>query len=145
MTKYVVDTQLLVRAFRSDQEAERLEAFLSASVVYLSSVVAKELLAGAQPGELRRLRRDFLQPYERIKRVATPSHRGWSDAGDILRKRRAGGFQITPALTNDALIAVSATEIGATLIHDNPRDFIAIQGHYPRLKHKRALANLTQN
>jgi predicted nucleic acid-binding protein len=72
-----------------------------------------------------------------LKRVATPTHRGWRDVGDVMRKLRAEGFQITQALTNDALIAVSATQIGATLLHDNARDYVAIQRHYPRLKHTR--------
>ena len=48
MAKYVLDTQLLIRAFRYSEEAERMEEFLSASSVYLSSVVAQELLAGAR-------------------------------------------------------------------------------------------------
>lgn len=41
---------------------------------------------------------------------------------------------ITPAFTNDALVAVSAAEIGATLVHDNSRDFDAIKRYFPRLK-----------
>jgi predicted nucleic acid-binding protein len=119
-----------------------MKAFVSASLVYLSSVVAKELLAGARPGELRRLWREFLLPYESMKRVTTPSHHGWVEVGNIMRSLRGEGFQITDALTNDALIAVSATEIGATLVHDNTRDYVAIQRHYPRLKHTREWSDL---
>jgi len=140
MSKYVFDTQLLVRAIRYADEMKRLEAFISASVVYLSSVAAQELLSGARPHELRHLDRVFLEPFERRKRVATPSHSGWRTAGDILRKLRWEGYAITPSLTNDALIAVSATEIGATLVHDNPRDYRAIQRYYPRLRHTREWA-----
>jgi len=137
MTKYVLDTQLLVRAFRSNEEVERLKRFLSASLVFLSSVVVKELLAGARPDELRRLRREFIEPFEEIDRVTTPTHQGWTDAGNILRKLREEGMQVAPALTNDALIAVSVTQIGATLMHDNDRDYRAIQRHYLRLQHTR--------
>jgi predicted nucleic acid-binding protein len=127
---------MLIRAFRYDHEAERMEAVLSASTVYLSSVVAKELLAGARPDEMRRLQRHFLDPYEALGRMATPRHRCWLDAGTILRKLRADGFQITASLTNDVLIAVSATEVGAILVHDNRVDFEAIARHYPRLRQK---------
>lgn len=52
----------------------------------------------------------------------------------MLRALRRQGFTVTPSLANDVLIAVSAAEIGATLIHDNSRDFNAIRRHYPRLK-----------
>jgi len=33
------------------------------------------------------------------------------------------------------LIATSVTEIGATLVHDNEKDYRAIKRHYPRLRH----------
>lgn len=134
MNRFVLDAQMMVRAFRHEREAERYKEFLSASVVYLCSVVAQELLAGARDYEMRRLHRQFLEPFESLKRLATPSHRGWSDAGLILRELRRGGFTVTPSLANDVLIAVSAAEIGATLVHDNSRDFNAIRRHYPRLK-----------
>jgi predicted nucleic acid-binding protein len=125
--------------------AANLKRFLAASVVYLSSVVAQELLAGARPHELRRLHREFLKPFEVLDRLAVPSHRGWRDTGDILRKMRSEGFQITRSLSHDALIAVSAAEIGATVLHDNTRDFAAIQRHYPRLQHSRALPPFLAN
>jgi predicted nucleic acid-binding protein len=134
MKRFVLDAQMMIRAFRKQQEAERYRAFLSASVVYLCSVVAQELLAGARDDEMRRLRRQFLEPYEDLGRVATPTHRGWSDAGLILRELRRNGFVITPAFTNDVLIAVSAADLGATLVHDNSRDFTAIKRLYPKLK-----------
>jgi predicted nucleic acid-binding protein len=140
MRKFVLDTGLIVRAFRSQEEGDRYTAFVSDSVVYLSSVAAQELLSGARPHELRHLDRVFLEPFEKLKRVATPSHQGWRTAGDILRKLRWEGYAITPSLTNDALIAVSATEVGATLVHDNDRDYVAIQRYYPRLRHTREWA-----
>lgn len=135
-TKYVLDSQFLIRAVRDGDEAERMEQFLSAALVYLSAVVVQELLAGARDPELRRLRKHFFMPYERKGRLVTPSFRGWVAAGEILRKLRDRGWQITPSLTNDVLIAVSVTEIGATLLHDNARDYNAIQSLYPRLRHR---------
>jgi predicted nucleic acid-binding protein len=125
---------MIIRAVRQEREAERYRTFLSASLVYLCSVVAQELLAGARDDEMRRLRREFLEPFENIKRLASPTHRGWTDAGLVLRTLRLQGFTITPSLTNDVLIAVSATQIGATLVHDNSRDFNVIKRHYPRLQ-----------
>jgi predicted nucleic acid-binding protein len=136
MSKYVLDTQMLIRAGRNQHEAERMDQFLSASIVYLSSVVAKELLTGAHDHELRGLSRHLFGPLEKLGRVITPTHRAWKDAGRILYKLKSSGWQITPSFTNDVLIAVSATEIGATLVHDNARDYDAIKRCYPRLRHR---------
>jgi predicted nucleic acid-binding protein len=132
--RFVLDSQMMIRAIRYQRETERFEAFLSVSLVYLCSVVAQELLAGARDSEMRRLRRQFLEPFENMNRLAMPSHRGWTEAGLVLRQLRLGGFTVTPSLANDVLIAVSAAEFGATLVHDNSRDFNAIQRLYPKLK-----------
>ena len=134
VTRFLLDSQMIIRAMRQEQEAERYQTFLSASLVFLCSVVAQELLAGARDHEMRRLRREFLDPFEAVKRLATPSHRSWDDAGLILRALRGRGFTVTPSLANDVLIAVSAAQIGATLVHDNSRDFEAIKRLYPKLK-----------
>ena len=112
------------------------EVLSASSPVYLSSVVAKELLSGAHEHELRGLEKHLLRPLEKLGRVVTPTHRAWRDAGRILYKLRTVGWKITPALTNDVLIAVSATQIGATVVHDNARDYNAIQRFFPRLRHR---------
>jgi predicted nucleic acid-binding protein len=132
--RVILDSQMMIRAMRSQQEAERYRAFLSASLVYLCSVVAQELLAGARDDEMRRLRREFLDPFEAVKRLATPTHRGWDEAGLILRALRRRGFTVTPSLANDVLIAVSAAHVGATLVHDNSRDFDVIKQLYPKFE-----------
>lgn len=131
--KYIVDTQLLVRAIRSVEEAERYATFLSAfsSSVYLCSVVAQELLAGTRDGEHRRLHNDYIAPFERLRRTATPSHASWKRGGEILKQLRAAGFTITPSLTNDVIIACTAAQIGAEVIHDNARDYRAIEASLP--------------
>ena len=131
--KYIVDTQLLVRAIRSNEEAERYETFLSAfsNSVYLCSVVAQELLAGSRDGEHRRLHNDYIVPFEKLRRTATPTHESWKRAGEVLKQLRAAGFTITPSLTNDVVIACTASQIGAEVIHDNLRDYRAIQATLP--------------
>lgn len=133
MTKYIVDTQLLIRAIRNQGEAERLDDFLSdfSRSVYLSSVVVQELLAGARDSELRHLQRGFIRPFEQLRRLATPTHTCRVRAGYILRSPRRAGHTITPSLTNDVLAAASAVQIGATVVQDNEKDFAAIQRGYP--------------
>ncbi|HEY7769276.1 type II toxin-antitoxin system VapC family toxin [Longimicrobium sp.] len=126
--KYIVDTQMLVRALRSEVEARRYRTFLTAfsSSVYLCSVVAQELLAGSRKAEARRLR-ELITRFEKLQRTAAPTHASWKRAGEILCRLRRAGFTITPSLTNDVLIACTATQIGAEVIHDNARDYRAIQ------------------
>lgn len=133
VTKYIVDTQLLIRAIRNEREAERLDDFLAdfSSSVYLSSVVVQELLAGARDSELRHLQRGFIRPFEQLKRVATPTHTSWVRAGYILRSLRRAGHTISPSFTNDVLVAASAVQIGATVVQDNEKDFAAIQRAFP--------------
>jgi predicted nucleic acid-binding protein len=133
VTKYIVDTQLVIRAFRHESEEKRMKEFLAAfsSSVYLSSVVVQELLAGARNGEFRRVQRVFIQPFEQMKRVATPTHTSWVRAGHILNSLRRAGHTISPSLTNDVLVAASAVQIGATVVQDNEKDFAAIQRAYP--------------
>jgi predicted nucleic acid-binding protein len=133
VSKYIVDTQLLIRAFRSDAESRRLLEFLAAysPSVYLSSVVVQELLAGARPGEMRRVKHIFIHRFERARRVVTPTHRSWTRGGNILRSLRSAGYAITPSLTNDVLIAASAVQIGATIIQDNEKDYTVIQRAFP--------------
>ncbi|HEU0015675.1 MAG TPA: type II toxin-antitoxin system VapC family toxin [Longimicrobium sp.] len=135
MTKYVIDTQLLIRAFRNPTEAAKLESFLSNSIVYLSSVVASELRAGAQPHQLGQLRQKIIRPSRAAKRVVTPTHRAWVESGRVIQGLRDEGRQITPSLANDVLIGISAAESGVRVLHDNARDFEAIARHYPRLNH----------
>jgi predicted nucleic acid-binding protein len=136
VSKYIVDTQLLIRAFRDQVESERLIRFLSAfsPSVYLSSVVVQELLAGARRGEMRHVKRGFIHPFERTRRVVTPTHRSWIRVGNILRMLRQAGYTITPSFTNDVLIAASAVQIGATVIQDNEKDYTAIRRAFPPVK-----------
>lgn len=110
--KYIVDTQMLVRATRSAEEAERYATFLSAfsSSVYLCSVVAQELLAGSRDAEARRLEA-FITRFEKLRRTAAPTYASWRRAGEILCRLRRAGFTITPSLTNDVLIACTAMQI----------------------------------
>jgi predicted nucleic acid-binding protein len=131
--KYIIDTQLVIRAIRHHDEAEKMDDFLSAfsRSVYLSSVVVQELLAGARDAEMRRLERDFIQPFAQLRRIATPTHTSWVRTGHILRVLRRAGHTVGPSLTNDVLVATSAVQIGATVVQDNEKDFAAIQRAFP--------------
>lgn len=137
MSKYVIDTQLLVRASRAGEEADRYHDFVAAfsPSVYLCSVVAQELLAGSRVEENRELLRTYIEPFEKRRRTVAPTHWEWRQAGTVLNGLRKRGYTITSAFTNDVLIACTANQIGAEVIHDNFRDYHAIQ-QLVRFRHR---------
>jgi predicted nucleic acid-binding protein len=64
--------------------------------------------------------------FERLGRIVTPDARSWSLAGDVLgeiRQREPALRAKIASLWNDALIALSARQIGASIVTDNTRDF----------------------
>jgi predicted nucleic acid-binding protein len=134
LRKYVLDTHLYVDAVQDADKAGELEAFYAAflPVTYLSSVVVMELRAGAldRRTELE-LDRALIAPFERRRRVLTPSHQAWRASGELLADlaRRDGlDLRRTPkSFVNDILLALSCREAGMTLITGNVRDFKRIR------------------
>lgn len=130
MPKYVLDTSLYIRAARDDAWRDELEGF-SASYfpfLYMHSVVAGELLAGAvQPDLEKRTQQHLISPFEATGRVITASHASWKRAGQaiahLVRKRSLSATGVGRSFMNDCLIAASAREHGFTLITENARDF----------------------
>lgn len=130
MPKYVVDTSLYIRATRTDAGNDELQAFSSshAPFLYLHSVVAGELLAGAvRPSLEERTQARFIAPFEATGRVISPSHEAWKRAGraiaHLVRTGRLSPNGIARSFMNDCLIAASARENGFTLVTENARDY----------------------
>ncbi|OFW26704.1 MAG: hypothetical protein A3H97_08620 [Acidobacteria bacterium RIFCSPLOWO2_02_FULL_65_29] len=131
--KFVLDTNCFVDASRTDAEALVFAEFCAwaAPRLYLSTVVAAELRAGAGRAKDRRtLERQVLSPYVRRGRLVNPSPAAWEalgttlatlveDEGLVLRDvRRSFVF--------DILIARSCREMGATLVSRNVTDLSRI-------------------
>lgn len=139
MPRYVLDTNVYIRATLDEEWAQALEAFTltSAPWLWLHSVVALELLAGAaNPALERRTRESFILPFERRKRVITPSHGAYTRAGaalaQLVRERRVTpGPGVTKSLVNDCLIAASARDQGFTLVTGNEKDFRLVRRILP--------------
>lgn len=132
--KYIVDTNLYIEATRNDKAADRLKAFYARFLphVHLHSVVAQELLAGAvDPSTERRTLEQYIEPFEEVDRIISPSHHAWTRAGQIMAElvRRKtlspGGFK--RSFVGDCLIAASAREHGFVLVTRNTRDFELIR------------------
>jgi predicted nucleic acid-binding protein len=128
--KYVLDSNLYIQATRENDFNDELEAFFwsAAPYVYLHSVVAGELVAGAfQPDLERKTFEQFIEPHQDTGRVITPSHATWVRAGQIIvklvRAKRLGAKGVPRSFFNDCLIAASAREHGLTIITRNTADF----------------------
>ncbi len=141
MKKYVLDTNLYVKAFRSREGARELERYFTDFTpnTYLSSVVLHELLVGAStPSKVRQIREDLLGPLTRAGRVITPSHSAWDQAGSSMaamaRQESRDLRSVPKSLVNDFLLAASCRESGATLVTDNTADFKLIR-KYLRYEH----------
>ncbi len=138
MKKYVLDTNLYVRAFRNQAAAEELKQFFAtfAPNTYLSSVVLHELLVGANtPAKANEIEDTIGRPLIRVGRVITPSHTAWETAGKAIaamaKKERRDLRSVPKSLVHDYLLAVSCREAGATVITDNAADFKSIRKYVP--------------
>jgi predicted nucleic acid-binding protein len=130
MRQYVLDTNLYIRATRSDHAMRALEAFSTAltPALHLHSVVAMELLSGATSAALRRrTEAAFIRPFDRRGRVITPNHETWKRAGaiiaDLIAARRLSRDGFGRSFVNDCVIAASARDSGFVLVTENMRDF----------------------
>lgn len=134
MKKYVLDTHLYVRAFRNAVDAEKLERFYSsfAPGVYLSSVVAHEVLVGARSDAKRKeVVAAMARPFLRTKRIVTPTHAAWQEAGASLarlaKKEALDLHRVPKSFVNDLLLAASCREAGVVLVTENLADFSRIR------------------
>jgi predicted nucleic acid-binding protein len=123
----VFDTNVYVAALREGLGGAsfgRLED--AAPRTFLASVVSAELRAGALDEAGRRAVIELGQHFQRVGRVVVPTAGSWNDAGDLLARiaRREPSFRMKlRGLRNDALIALSARQVGATLVTENLHDF----------------------
>jgi predicted nucleic acid-binding protein len=123
----VFDTNVYVTALRQGVTGPAFARIRErAPRTFLASVVSAELRAGATDQTGKLAVRELVDQFDRLGRVVTPDARSWNLVGDILgdiRRREPGLRAKTASLWNDALIALSARQIGASVVTDNARDF----------------------
>src|SRR3989442_7619292 len=131
--KFVLDTNCFVDASRTDAQAAAFTNFCTwaAPRLYLSTVVAAELRAGAGSLEDRRtLERQILAPYVRRGRLVNPSPSAWEQLGTTLAALvEEDGLvlrDVRRSFVFDILIARSCREVGATLVSRNATDLSRI-------------------
>ncbi len=132
MQRVIIDTNLYID-WMNDGRYEGI-LFQRDAVKYLSAVVMMELSAGAFSLRDRRLVKDVTSAFARAGRIVAPTIGIYEEAGVVLRRlQQLKGYTISGAygLVNDVLISLSARSIGATVITQNERDFVAIRGIRP--------------
>jgi predicted nucleic acid-binding protein len=94
--------------------------------VYIEVLRASDFVAAQ-----RRMAQALLEPFERVRRVLTPTHAMWRDAGDVLpalgHDRPSIRSAVSAGLVNDFLIALTARAIGGTVLTGNRRHFEMIR------------------
>ena len=130
MARYAIDTNVYIDALRETRSRDWLDRFHVSNTpfLHLSSVVAHELRAGARDASARTsIDRDLLTPYERRRRVFTPSYAAWKEAAAVLAELAGGSWRgVGRSIVNDALLAMSCRESGVVLVTHNVRDFTRI-------------------
>jgi predicted nucleic acid-binding protein len=121
------DTNVYVAALRQGVSGAAFARIReSAPRTFLASVVSAELRAGAADQTGRSVVLELTDRFDRLGRIVTPGARSWSVAGDVLgdiRRREPGMRDKIAKLWNDALIALSARQIGASVVTGNMGDF----------------------
>ncbi|MEW6325291.1 MAG: PIN domain-containing protein [Nitrospirota bacterium] len=124
----ILDTSVYIEHFRTGRFSDRL--IQSPWIIRCSAVVVHELRRGARS----LLERRFVSELAKKIRIVTPTERHWIQSAEILaqiRHRRGYEPDKLRDLAFDALIALSAREIGATLITCNHDDFADIRHYVP--------------
>ena len=131
--KVVYDTSIYIEVLRSKRFAEAFRSPYEANLpfTFFNSVVSQELLAGATDSLKRAAVEGFYRPFERSRRLVTPSHTAWKEAGRVLgvirRQRKDLKDHLTGSFVNDLLIALSAKSVGAKVVSLNADDFTLIR------------------
>jgi predicted nucleic acid-binding protein len=134
--RYAIDSNLFIRAFRTDADRKALDDFLQAFAPFcvLPAIVAQELLAGVRTAtEARLLDRYLVGRFARRNRLLAPSAASWVESGRVLRALvQAEGLElakVSKAFGNDVLLALTCREHGLCLVTENTRDFARIRRH----------------
>jgi tRNA(fMet)-specific endonuclease VapC len=129
--KVLVDTSVYVKAIRQGREGSTgMQLIAWFPRTYLASVVSAELRAGVRSARARRAVLSFTDGFGRVGRMVAPTAQSWNQAGDVLARIAWTRPDLTDTvlhLWNDTLIALSARQVGATVVTDNVDDFALLR------------------
>lgn len=132
MGKHLIDSDIYIDFLQSGRfhtEIAQLYTDHTPDILF-SSVVIAELLTGARSPDERRNVEILYLPFERARRIVTPSHSHWKEIGNLLAKifqEQPSSRSKLPQIVSDCLIAMSARAVGGTVYTRNHEDFILIK------------------
>lgn len=133
--KLLLDTNVFIDYLRADLHTDWIFGGVSNLIRFLSSVVLMELRVGA---DTRRRQRavDRIQAAFPPSRLIAPLPLLFDQAGRLFRTLHGDGSGLDDRLgpVNDLLIALTARQIGATVLTSNIEDFSRIARHLPGLR-----------
>ncbi len=133
--KVLLDTNGLIDYLRADLHADWIFGGVSNIIRFLSSIALMELRIGADtPRRQRAVGR--IQAAFPPSRLIAPLPQLFDHAGRLFRTLYGDGSGIDDRLgpVNDLLIALTARQIGATVLTSNVDDFEQIARHLPGLR-----------
>ena len=122
----VLDTSVYIENFRTGRFT--LTLLRSPWIIRCSAVVLHELRRGARTAS----EHAFVNELARKVRIITPTEGHWLESADVLsRIKKRSGYDPNKLkeLAFDVLIALSARDVGATLVTRNRGDFAEISRH----------------
>lgn len=128
MRKVIPDTNIWIDWLNTGRHEAVL--FGRETLKYLSAIVLMELYAGAaSPTDRRNIGR-IHRTFQRVGRIVLPTVDTIANAGQLLQRLRwqAGeGGKKKAGFSHDVLIALSARQLGATVLTSNAVDFERIR------------------
>jgi predicted nucleic acid-binding protein len=122
----VLDTSVIVQIIRAPSAWPALRQRLLGGGTYLSAVTIAELYAGTRSRQEALQIQHLADGMERIRRMLTPSHDEWAQAGRLMawRIRLQGDLRPRDHLA-DLLILLSAARLNGAVVTANVRHFEA--------------------
>jgi predicted nucleic acid-binding protein len=133
--KVLLDTNVFIDYLRADLHVEWVFGGVSNTIRFLSAIVLMELRLGAHT--LRRKRAvDRIQAAFPTSRLIAPVPPLFEHAGRLFRALYGDGSGLADRLgpVNDLLIALTARQIGATVVTSNLDEFRQVAVHLSGLK-----------
>ena len=130
----VFDTNVYVAALREGIDGAAFARIRDRTPrTFLASVVSAELRAGAVDRVGRLAVRELVEQFDRLGRIVTPDARSWNLAGDALGniRRREPALAARVPGRRRVGIALSARQIGASVVTGNVRDFELLHRFMP--------------
>lgn len=133
MARWVLDTNVYIRAWHDRQARAALNAFHDRHYAHtdLAATVWLELQLGVRERAIQVELDGWADTFVERDAVLAPSALAFQQAGRVLGTladvERLNLDRVRPSFHHDVLLACTAREHGRTLITDNARDFAQIQ------------------